>query len=124
MFLNQTGDTYLLLHGAESFLRTNQFSTSQEIPCILWNLKVYYCIHNCLPPVPFLSQLDPIHTSTSHFLKIHRNIIFPSMPGSPKWSLYLSFPQQNPAYASPLPPKRYTPRPAYSSQFYLLNNIG
>jgi hypothetical protein len=32
-----------LLHGAESCLRTNQFSTSQEIP-ILWNPKVLYSI--------------------------------------------------------------------------------
>jgi hypothetical protein len=34
--------------------------------------------------VPILSQLDLVHTPTSNFLKIHLNIIFPSMPGSPK----------------------------------------
>jgi len=38
----------------------NWFSASQEIPHILWNLKVYYCNYKCLPPVPILSQIDPV----------------------------------------------------------------
>ena len=43
----------------------NQFSASQEIPRILWNLKAYHRIHKYLPPVPILSRLDPVHTPTS-----------------------------------------------------------
>ena len=50
------------------------------------------------------SQEIPVHTTTFHFLKIQLNIILPSMPGSPKRSLFLRFPYQNPVYASPTCP--------------------
>jgi len=72
---------------------------------------------------PYPSQLNPVHIPTSHFLKLHLNIILPSTPVSPKWPLSLRFPHQNLEYASPIPYTRYMPRPSHSSRFYQPNNI-
>jgi hypothetical protein len=42
--------------------------------------------HKSSPPVPVLSQTNPIHISKPHFPKIHLNVILPSMPRSSQWS--------------------------------------
>ena len=94
-----------------------RFSASQKIPRILWNPKVRYRIHTCPPHVPILSQLDPAHIPTSHFLKIHLNITLTSTPGTSKWAHFLRFPHQNPVCSSPLSRTCYMPSPSHSSQF-------
>ena len=72
----------------------NWFAACQEIPRISQNPKVHYRTHKRPPPVSIMGQPNPIHIPTSHLLEILPNIIHPSTPRSPQWSLSLRFPHQ------------------------------
>jgi hypothetical protein len=63
--------TYSMQHSPS--WKVKKFWASQEIPRILWNPKAHCCIHKCPPHVPILSQLNPVHTPTSHFLMITKS---------------------------------------------------
>ena len=78
--------------------------SSQEIPRNLWNPKFHYHVHNIPPPVSILNQINPVHSSSFHFLKIQFNIISTSMPVFSKCSPFLKSPHQDPMWNSPLPP--------------------
>ena len=86
-------------------------SASQEIIFIWWNPKVHYRIHKGRPTLPILSKIDPIHVSPFDLLKNHFNIVFPTIPTSSEWSLYLKSLHQN----SRIPHTRYMPHPSHSS---------
>ena len=90
--------TYLLTHSMvqSPSWEANWFEASQEIPHISRNPKVHYHTHKRPPTVSILGHSNPVHIHTSHLLEIHLNIIHPSTPRSPQWSLSPRFPHQNP----------------------------
>ena len=95
-------------------------AASQAIPRIFGTRK-FLTVLTCPPPLSILSQLYPVPTNPSHFLKIHLNIILPSMSGSPQWSLSLRFPHQNPC--AHLSPPLYAPHAPPISFFSILPPI-
>jgi hypothetical protein len=70
----------------------NRYSASQESPCVLWNLKVHYHIHDRPPLFPILSQTDPAHaphpTSQRSILMLYSHLRL----GFPRSLLASSFP--------------------------------
>ena len=55
---------YLLIYSKEQIptWKADRFSSTQEIPRILWKAKVRYRFQKCPPPVHVLRQISPIHT--------------------------------------------------------------
>jgi hypothetical protein len=62
----------------------NKSSAIQEIPRIFWNPNVPYRIHKRRPPIPILSQINPVHALA----------LYLEDPKPSKWSLSIRFPHQ------------------------------
>jgi hypothetical protein len=69
------------------YIEADNCSAYYKIPCLLWNQKLHYHAHNSLPPVPFLSKIDPFHNLPHNFLKLNFDIVLPSTYRSSKCSL-------------------------------------
>ena len=81
----------------------NQFSARQEISPILWNRKVHYHVFTRACHLSLFWARSIQYMPSIPRLKIHLNIILPSMPGSSMWFLSLRFPPQT-LYAPLLSP--------------------
>ena len=87
---NRQQRTYLLTPWRRVLLeKLTGLQLVKKFPAFLWNPRIHYRTHKRPPPVPILGQPNPVHIPTSHLLEIHPNIIHPSTPRSPQWSLSL-----------------------------------
>jgi hypothetical protein len=101
----------------------NSHSASQEVPRLLWNPKVHYCVHKNPSLVPILSQMNAVHNFSPHFSTTNSNIILPSISKSSEWSLPFRFSDQSFVYILHLSDACYMHRTSHSPWFDHYNNI-
>jgi hypothetical protein len=87
-------------------------SATKQSPSVLWNPKVHRRVHNSPPPVPILSQINPIYILLTYFAKINFSIVLPSTTRSSECSLPCRPANENSLLISHLPHARYMPRPS------------
>jgi hypothetical protein len=68
-------------------LESANCTATQELPCILWNPKVRYRVHQSPPLVPILSHISPINTIPSYL----RSILILSTATCSRWFLARGF---------------------------------
>jgi hypothetical protein len=86
-----------LMNLTESMELSTTRQAIEELPNILWNLKVHYRFHKGSPIVPILSQNIQVHIIPSYISMIHLNIIHPPTHSSSSyWSLSFWLSHQKP----------------------------
>jgi hypothetical protein len=86
------------------------------------NPKVYHRVHKIPPPIPLLSQVNPLQTLTVS-PEIHFDPNLPYTPRSFEWSLFFGLSHLNLVYLSFLSHACRMPRPPHSPWFQLLNDL-
>jgi hypothetical protein len=84
----KTSTPYLLTPWNRVLLEklTSKLCSLSSNSLYLWNPKVPHRTHKCPPPVPLLSQLHPIPTTPSNFMKTEWYFLLTdSMEQSPSW---------------------------------------
>lgn len=76
------GEAGRCIHGGQHPSSEAYSSSGSLIPCILWNLKVEYCVYNGPTLIPVQNQINPVCALAFCLFKIHYDII-PCMPIPP-----------------------------------------
>jgi hypothetical protein len=97
-------------------------SAGQQIPCIIWNLKVCYHVYKNPSLIPILSQMNEPHTLTLYF-KIYFNIILPLVARCSKWFLSFRFCDLIYICIYFLSHACYMPHPFHPPSFYHSNKV-
>ena len=76
--------TYLLHLAGRRTREVTRFSAEQEIPLILWKHKVHYRVYKFPPPIPLLSQINPVHAphpTSWRYISILSSHLLLGLPG-------------------------------------------
>jgi hypothetical protein len=77
------------LHGPDFSWELDSCAESEEIPLVLRHINIHHRLHNIVPFLPVLSEINSVHIRPAHLFEIYFNIFRPSMLRSCKLSLSL-----------------------------------